>query len=315
MIQVEGLTKYYGDYKAIDRLSFFADEGEIVGFVGRNGSGKTTTIRVLTGYMPPSEGKAIIAGYDVFEDSLEVRRRIGYLPETVPLYREMSVWQYVEYMANLRGMPRLERKKQVGETLEMVNLYDRRNSLISSLSRGMRQRVGLAQALVHSPKVLIMDEPTVGLDPDQRQEMRALIKAVGQNRTVFLSSHDLAELEKLATRILVIDNGRIIAEDETDTLARRIQAETRFVVRVGGAHPDDVLKLIRATPHVREAYPIQGGVEVVSAADKDARPGVAAAVVNKRWELLELRSSGVSLEEVFMQLTAEPEKAPGEEEN
>jgi ABC-2 type transport system ATP-binding protein len=235
MIQVEGLTKYYGNYAAIDNISFHADAGEIVGFLGPNGAGKTTTMRILTGFMPPSEGRATVAGFDVYEDSLEVRKRIGYLPETVPLYKEMSVWQYVDYMAALHGLRGADRDDRVEETLDKVGMLERADSMIDSLSKGMRQRVGLAQALVHQPQVLILDEPTIGLDPRQVREVRQLIRDVGAERTVLLSTHILSEVSQLCSRILVINKGKIIAEDSPETLAQRLQGSLRFSVRVANA--------------------------------------------------------------------------------
>jgi ABC-2 type transport system ATP-binding protein len=305
MIQVEGLTKYYGNYKAIDSLSFHADAGEIVGFLGPNGAGKTTTMRILTGYMPPTEGRANIAGFDVYEDSLEVRRHIGYLPETVPLYKEMSVWQYVDYMAALHGVRGKEREDRVEEVLDKVALIDRADSMIDSLSRGMKQRVGLAQALVHRPSVLILDEPTVGLDPRQVREFRELIREIGQDRTVLLSTHILSEVSQLCSRILVINKGRIVAEDDPETLAARLQGAQRFFVRVGNAEPQTVAQAIKGISGVLEAYPTDRGVEVTSKKDKDPRPAVASTVVGQGWELLELQPMGMSMEDIFMQLTTE----------
>jgi ABC-2 type transport system ATP-binding protein len=303
MIQVEGLTKYYGDFRAVDRVSFYADVGEIVGFVGRNGAGKTTTIRILTGYMPPTSGSAKVAGFDVFEQSLDVRRRVGYLPETVPLYKEMTVWQYVNYMASLRGMRNPERTQRVETVLDMVDMLDRENSLVANISRGMRQRIGLAQSIVHNPDVLILDEPTAGLDPDQRIEMRETIREIGQDRTVFLSSHDLAELEKLCTRILVIDQGRIVAEDTPEALAGRLEGQNRFFIGLRGVDLAEAATLIGKLPGVTAAMLTDKGIEVSSSKDVDARPDVAAAVVKKKWELMELRPLAFSLEDIFLQLT------------
>jgi ABC-2 type transport system ATP-binding protein len=303
MIQVEGLTKYYGQFKAIDRLSFHAEAGEIVGFLGRNGAGKTTTMRILTGYMPATEGSATIAGYDIFEDSIKVRQHIGYLPETVPLYREMTVWQYIDYMASLRGMRRADRAEQVDEALDMVDMLDRADSMISSLSKGMRQRVGLAQAMVHQPEVLILDEPTIGLDPEQVIEVRELIRNLGQDRTVLLSSHNLDEVERLCTRILVIHEGRIVAEDTPASLAASMQGRNRFLVQVGNAEPEDVAAVLNDLENVLNAVVSSRGIEVESEQDQDARPAVAAAIVGRSWDLLELRPIQMQLEEIFLQLT------------
>lgn len=314
MIQVEGLTKYYGNFTAIDNISFHADAGEIVGFLGPNGAGKTTTMRILTGFMPPSDGRATVAGFDVYEDSLEVRKRIGYLPETVPLYKEMSVWQYVDYMASLHGLRGEDREDRVEETLDKVGMLERSDSMIDSLSKGMRQRVGLAQALVHRPQVLILDEPTIGLDPRQVREVRQLIREVGQDRTVLLSTHILSEVSQLCSRILVINKGKIIAEDSPQTLAQRLQGSLRFSVRVANADADAVVAALRGVPNVAEAHPLdRGAVEVVSIRDSDARPVVAATIINKGWDLLELQPMSMSVEEIYFQLVSDEDVAEEEE--
>jgi ABC-2 type transport system ATP-binding protein len=312
MIQVEGLTKYYGDFKAISNLSFHAEAGEIVGFLGPNGAGKTTTMRILTGYMPPNEGTARIAGHDVFEESLAARQHVGYMPETVPLYKELTVWQYVDYMAGLHGMRNPGRADRVGEVLDMVDMADRADSMISSLSKGMRQRVGLAQALVHHPDVLILDEPTLGLDPRQVREVRELIRELGQDRTVLLSTHILSEVNQLCSRILVINNGEIVAEDSPETLAARMQGSQRFFVRVGNAKPEEVADALREVKKVADVNLTERGVEVISQGDQDARPEVANLIVGREWDLLELRPTGMSLEDIFLQLTTDREIA-GEE--
>lgn len=314
MIQVEGLTKYYGNFKAINNLSFHAEAGEIVGFLGPNGAGKTTTMRILTGYMPPNSGTARIAGYDVLEESLEARRQIGYLPETVPLYKEMTVWQYVDYMADLRGLRNPDRADRVDEVLEMVDMADRADSMISSLSKGMRQRVGLAQALVHRPQVLILDEPTIGLDPRQVREVREIIRSIGHDRTVLLSTHILSEVSQLCSRILVISGGEIVAEDDPETLAARLQGSQRFLVRAAKTTPPELAEAIRGIKDVLEIYETENGVEVAAQSDKDIRPEVARLVVNNSWDLLEMRATGMSLEDIFLQLTTD-EHAAIEEEN
>src|SRR5512139_945319 len=209
MIQVEGLTKDYGPRRAIDALSFHAEPGEILGFLGPNGAGKTTTMRILTGYMPPTEGTAKVAGFDVFEQSIDVRRHVGYLPETVPLYPDMTVQGYVRYIADLRGVP--EAASRVEDVLKTVGMYDRRHSLIRNISKGMRQRVGLAQAMVHDPEVLILDEPTIGLDPQQVADLRAFIRDLGSRHTIMFSTHILSEAEQICDRVAIINEGRIVA--------------------------------------------------------------------------------------------------------
>lgn len=313
MIQVEGLTKYYGPFKAIDSLSFHADTGEIVGFLGPNGAGKTTTMRILTGYMPPSEGRATIAGFDVFEQSMEVRERVGYMPETVPLYKELTVWQYVDYMAALHGMRNPGRSERVDEVLERVGMLERADSMIDSLSKGMRQRVGLAQAIVHRPEVLILDEPTIGLDPRQVREVRELIREIGEDRTVLLSTHILSEVSQLCSRILIINKGQIVAEDSPATLSKRLQETNRFFVRVGKANSKEVAKALRGVKGVAEVYPTEQGVEITAAEQEDPRPAVAAVIAQNSWDLLEMRSMDMSLEDIFLQLTTD--EAVDEEED
>lgn len=311
MIQVEGLTKYYGDFAAIDHISFHAEAGEIVGFLGPNGAGKTTTMRILTGYMPPNEGTARIAGYDVFEESLQVRENVGYLPETVPLYKEMTVWKYIDYMAALRGMRGPDRVERVDEVLEQVDMLDRADSMIASLSKGMRQRVGLAQALVHRPKVLILDEPTIGLDPRQVREVRELIRSLGQDRTVLLSTHILSEVSQLCSRILVINKGRIVAEDSPETLSSRMQDTQRFLVRVGKAELSDVAEAIKAVEGVEDVYVGENAIEFSGPTGSDVRPKVASLIATSDWDLLEMREVGMSLEDIFLQLTTDEEMEEG----
>ena len=225
MIQVNGLTKYYGARRAIDNLTFDAEQGEIVGFLGPNGAGKTTTMRILTGYMPPTDGTAVVAGYDVVEESMEVRKRVGYLPETVPLYEDMTALDYLKFMADLRRIPNAEERAY--ETLEGVNLHDRADSYIGTFSKGMRQRVGLAQALIHRPEVLILDEPTIGLDPAQVVEMRNVIREIGKDRTVLLSTHILSEAQQICDRVLIINKGQIVTEDTPENLQSRLVGAQR----------------------------------------------------------------------------------------
>src|SRR5258706_14935596 len=220
MIEVEGVTKRYGERTAINGLTFQANKGEVVGFLGPNGAGKTTTMRILTGYMPPSEGKGKVAGYDLLTESLEVRRRVGYLPENVPLYPEMTVVQYLDFMAELRQIA--DRNDRVDEVMEQVHIAERADSFIGNLSKGLRQRVGLAQALLHKPEVLILDEPTIGLDPAQIIDVRKLIRDVGKERTVLLSTHILSEAQQICDRILIINKGKIVVEDTPENLQSKL---------------------------------------------------------------------------------------------
>lgn len=313
MIQVEGLTKYYGHLKAVDDLTFHVAAGEIVGFLGPNGAGKTTTMRILTGFMPPNAGTARIAGFDILEQSLEVRRRVGYMPETIPLYQEMSVWGYISYMAELHGIPAHVRNDRVGSVLAEVDMLDRAHSLISNLSKGMRQRVGLAQALVHEPEVLILDEPTIGLDPRQVREVRDLIRDIGKDRTVLLSTHILSEASQLCGRVLIINRGKIVAEDTPEALSTRLQGAERFLLRASGAEPEAIVAALNELEQVQAASATALGVEVLSAPGGDARPTVATMVVTKGWDLLELRPLDLTLEDIFLQLTTEEETTLVEE--
>lgn len=302
MIKVSGLTKDYGARRAINNLNFDAQQGEIVGFLGPNGAGKTTTMRILTGYMPPTDGEAIVAGYDVVEESLEVRRRVGYLPETVPLYTDMVVFDYLKFMGELRKIPNVDAR--VEEVLDMVGLIDRANGFIGNLSKGMRQRVGLAQALLHRPEVLILDEPTIGLDPGQVVEVRELIREIGKERTVLLSTHLLYEAQNLCDRVLIINKGKIVAEDTTENLQARLLGAERVVVRVRGESDDlsDTIKKVKGVQRV-ETHD-DGAVEFEFSSGKDLRPEVAKQVIKDGYDLLELRPLGMSLEEIFLELTS-----------
>jgi ABC-2 type transport system ATP-binding protein len=306
MIQVSGLTKRYGARLAINNLHFEARPGEITGFLGPNGAGKTTTMRILTGYMPPSAGTATVAGFDILNQSLEVRRRVGYLPETVPLYPEMTAFDYLKFMADLRHLPNAA--EIVDETLEMVGLEERTNSLIGNLSKGMRQRVGLAQALIHRPQVLILDEPTIGLDPGQVKDMRQVIREVGQERTVLLSTHILSEAQQLCDRILIINKGELVAEDTPEALqAKLLHAETGRI-RVRGGDIASLHTSLSALPGIEYAtLAAEDTIEFRTAPNKDMLPEVARLAVNSGFDLLELRPVGLSLEEIFLKLTREPE--------
>jgi len=303
MIDVEHLTKQYGDFTALRDVSFHVGKGEVVGFLGPNGAGKTTTMRILTGFMPASSGTARVAGYDVFYDSLEARRRIGYLPETVPLYNEMTVRGYLAHMARLRGVRR--RKEAVERSLEATHLEDRADTIIAKLSKGYRQRVGLAQALVHDPDVLILDEPTIGLDPKQILEVRELIRELGRDHTVILSTHILPEVSQICGRVIIINEGSIVAEDSPENLIAIIGGGDRLFVDVD-APAESVLKTLRQIPHIIRVEPgRQRGYEVTCAVGADCRAEIARQIVSSGWGLLEMRPTGLSLEEVFLKLTTE----------
>jgi ABC-2 type transport system ATP-binding protein len=311
MIRVEGLTKDYGARRAISDLTFEANQGEIVGFLGPNGAGKTTTMRILTGYMPPTEGSASVAGYDVVSESLEVRKRVGYLPETVPLYTDMTAFEYLKFMADLRQLP--DSQERAEEALELVGLESRAESYISSLSKGMRQRVGLAQALIHHPEVLILDEPTIGLDPGQVVEVRKVIREMGKQRTVLLSTHILSEAQQICDRVLIINKGKIIAEDTPQNLQSRLVGSERASLRVRG-DSDGLSKIVNKVKGVESVHNASdGAVEFQFAPGQDVRPEVAKAVIGAGFDLLELRPVGMSLEEIFLELTREDVRPAGKE--
>ncbi len=314
MIDVENLTKAYGPRLAVDDLTFHVDKGEIVGFLGPNGAGKTTTMRMLTGYMPPTDGCASIAGFDTFTQSLDARRHIGYLPETVPLYPEMSVEDYLDFMAALRHVS--NRRAAVERAMEATHIEDRARTNIGKLSKGYRQRVGLAQALLHDPDVLILDEPTIGLDPRQIIEVRELIKSLAGQHTILISTHILPEVEQICSRVLIIHRGKLVAEDTPKNLGARLKGAERIGLQVSG----DGAKLKKALAGVPGVQSVEsradGRYEVSVAPDQDVRAQLAATIVNGGWGLLELAPVGMSLEDIFLQLTQEEPQAaeePGEE--
>jgi len=313
MIQVEELTKDYGPRRAIDDLTFNAEKGEILGFLGPNGAGKTTTMRILCGYMPPTSGRATVAGFDIIEESLEVRRRVGYLPETVPLYPDMAVFDYLKFMADLRHLPDAE--ERVDDVLEQVHMTDRAEGYIANLSKGMRQRIGLAQALLHKPEVLILDEPTIGLDPAQILEVRNLIRELGREHTVLLSTHILSEAQQVCNRVLIINKGRIVVEDTPDNLQARLAGAQRYSLGVRGEAEglESLVASIAGIAHLNVRG--DGSLEFETVPGQDVRPEVARVVVNHGYDLLELRPIGMSLEEIFLQLTRdEPEPPQMQEE-
>lgn len=302
MIRVNELTKNFGERRAVDGINFEARQAEILGFLGPNGAGKTTTMRMLTGYMPPSSGSATIAGFDIVKESLEVRKRVGYLPETVPLYSDMSLFDYLQFFADLRHLPNAE--AAIAETLEMVGLTDRAGGYIGNLSKGMRQRIGLAQALLHKPEVLILDEPTIGLDPAQIIEVRNLIREIGKERTVLLSTHILSEAQQLCDRILIINKGKIVVEDTPENLQSRLAGAERVHLRVRG-EADELANKIRQIKGIQEVLqvPGEGLLEFQFAPGKDLRPEVARLAIESNYDLLEMRPINLSLEEIFLELT------------
>jgi ABC-2 type transport system ATP-binding protein len=316
VIEVQRLTKRYGPVTAVDDVSFRAERGEILGFLGPNGAGKTTTMRILTGYMPPTEGKAVVGGYDVQEQPIEAKRRTGYLPETPPLYPDMSVRDYLDFCARIKGVPGAERSTRVKNAMIKTRIADVGQRHCGKLSKGYRQRVGLAQALLHNPEVLILDEPTAGLDPKQIIETRQLIKELGGDHTIILSTHILPEVSQTCNRIVIINKGRVVAVDTPDNLTARLRGtETMFLqVDAAGTNPQEALQTVPGVTHVRVAdtRDTVTALEVESEAGRDVRRDLAATVVTRGWGLLELRPMRMSLEEIFLHLTTEDTAAAAE---
>ncbi len=314
MIEVQHLTKRYGRVTAVDDVSFRVERGEILGFLGPNGAGKTTTMRILTGYMPATEGKAIVAGFDVFDQPLDAKRRTGYLPETPPLYPDMTVLEYLEFVAKIKGVAGPERKQRVNAVIERTRIGDMSSRLCSKLSKGYRQRVGLAQSLIHNPDVLILDEPTAGLDPKQIIETRELVKELAGDHTVILSTHILPEVSQTCQRVVIINKGRVVAVDTPDNLTARLGGSQTIYLQVdaGESDPSVVLGTIAGVMRVVETdrHEERVGYEVESEQGHDIRRDLARTVVTSGWGLLELRPMRLSLEEIFLSLTTEETDAP-----
>jgi ABC-2 type transport system ATP-binding protein len=309
VIEVQHLTKRYGRVTAVDDVSFRVERGEILGFLGPNGAGKTTTMRILTGYMPATEGRAVVAGFDVFNEPLEAKRRTGYLPETPPLYPDMTVREYLDFVARIKAVPSAERKSRVDAIMERTRVADMATRHCAKLSKGYRQRVGLAQALIHNPEVLILDEPTAGLDPKQIIETRDLIRNLAGDHTIILSTHILPEVAQTCQRVIIINRGRVVAVDTPDNLTARLRgAETMFVqVDAPGQDVAAALAAIGGVTRVvaADGRGPAGGYEVESDRGTDVRREIARTVVNRGWGLLELRPMRMSLEEIFLQVTTD----------
>ncbi len=308
MIEVQGLTRRYGELVAIEDVAFRVEEGEVMGFLGPNAAGKTTTMRILTGFLAPHAGRAAIGGHDVVDHPLEARRSVGYLPETVPLYPEMTVVSYLRYMAGIRGVPRRGERDRIDDVLSRCGLHDRRNDLLGKLSKGFRQRVGIAQALIHDPPVLILDEPTEGLDPKQILEVRELIKSMAGRRTVVLCSHILPEVQMTCGRVVIIDRGRTIAEGTPEELQRRVTASETVDVRVRGVGGE----IEQAIAGLDGVLSVQGEQDdaiwagrVETAGGDAIRERIAQVVVQQGWGLVDMVALKLSLEDIFLQLTTE----------
>jgi ABC-2 type transport system ATP-binding protein len=317
LITVENLTKRYAAKTAIEGMSFQVEKGEILGFLGPNGAGKTTTMRIITGYMPATDGTVRVDGFEVFDNPLEVRRRIGYLPENPPLYLEMQVSGYLRFVAKIKGVPKDRLASEVSRVMEMVNITDVKDRIIAKLSKGYKQRVGIAQALLNDPPVLILDEPTIGLDPKQIHEVRELIQRLAGNHTVVLSTHILPEVEQTCHRVIIIDHGKIVAVDTPQNLRFQMQGAERIFMEVRGPAPEVAAKL-RSMPgvmDVRELAENDGRhrFQVEGQLGKEIRSELARLVVESGWGLLELQAATMSLEDIFIKLTTaeELEKAGG----
>jgi ABC-2 type transport system ATP-binding protein len=311
MIQATGLTHFYGPQPAIEEVNFTVKRGEILGFLGPNGAGKTTTMRILTGFMPPTEGKVTLGGYDVVDQSLEVRKLVGYLPETVPLYTEMPVTSYLKYMGTLRRMNSKDIKRRITEVIELCRLNDYSKTIIGKLSKGYRQRVGIAQAILHEPEVLVMDEPTIGIDPIQVVETRRLIQDLGKQQTVVLSSHILPEVSMVCGRVLIIHQGHIVAEDTPDNLAQRLQGSEQLEIEIGGPPKEvtAVLNKIEGVVEVNYRHLNDKDIYSVKASEAlDLRDEISRAVISSGWSLLSMQLTSMSLEDIFLRLTTEEEQ-------
>lgn len=307
MIEVKNLTKSYGSKKAVSNISFKAEEGQVLGFLGPNGAGKSTTMNILTGYLSSTEGQAFINGVDILEEPLKAKSFIGYLPEQPPLYFDMTVNEYLNFVYKLKGS-KLPKKSHLNEICDIVRIGDVRGRLIKNLSKGYKQRVGFAQALVGNPGVLILDEPTVGLDPKQIIEIRTLIKRLGKNHTVILSSHILPEVQAVCDRIVVINKGRIVADDSAGSLAKNLSADHKLVLHAEGS-PEEIKKLLEGIPQMQRVFVNRSVEEKVNEFYLEAKEGadirrdVFKKLASRGYPILMMRSNELSLEEVFLKLT------------
>ena len=314
MITASNLTKRFGDKLAVDSLSFEMTAGEVLGFLGPNGAGKTTTMRMLTCYFPPTSGSATVAGFDIYTDSKRIRQNIGYLPELVPLHPEMTPREFVGFAAAAKGVPHADRKRFVEEALDRCNLMTVSNQVISQLSRGFRQRVGLAQAIVNKPKVLILDEPTVGLDPAQILDIRALIRDIAEHSTVLLSTHILPEVEAICSKVIIISGGVIRALDTPENLTKSLSATQRILLEVEGVESAEAtaqLGKLTGVVEVHSSGPNAYHIEVPR--DQDPRPEIARLVVEKGWRLLTLQNLSMKLEDIFLQVVTKERLAQAQD--
>ena len=311
MISVEGLTRYYGDTRAISDVTFNVQKGEILGLLGPNAAGKTTTMRILTCFMPPTSGKAKVAGFDIFENSMDVRRITGYLPENPPLYTDMVVRDYLDFVAKLKGVEKSRRSTELDIVVEKVSIGNVQKSLIGKLSKGYKQRVGLAQSLINNPQIVILDEPTVGLDPKQIIEIRELIKNLRGEHTVILSSHILPEIEQTCDRVVIINEGKVVAEDTVENLTNRLQGGERTLLQVEGPE-DGVRKALESASGIKSLdvnTVSESLLELIVESDQDIRKELASLIVKNNFGLLGLTAEKFTLEDIFLHLTTKEEAA------
>ena len=313
MIEVSDITKNFGDFPAVSSLTFSVEQGEILGFLGPNGAGKSTTMKIITGFMPPTSGTVEVAGFDIVEHSLDARKHIGYLPETVPLYTDMTVSDYLSFMGTIRGMSSTEIKSRRSEVIDLCRLEEYQTTIIGKLSKGYRQRVGIAQAILHEPDVLILDEPTIGIDPIQVVETRQLIKDLGKDHTLILSSHILPEVSMICDRVIIIHEGQIVAIDDPVNLGTNLSGIERVELEVKGPN-SEIINVLESVPGVEdiERIRVSGGAyhryHITVSLGQDIRTDLASKVIENGWGLLKLQSLGMSLEEIFLRLTIEEEQ-------
>jgi ABC-2 type transport system ATP-binding protein len=310
LIHVEGLTRYYGDKRAISDVSFDVNEGEILGMLGPNAAGKTTAMRILTCFMPATSGTATVGGYDIFEQSMDVRRITGYLPENPPLYPELTVTKYLEFVCKIKGVSKDRRKAEIDSVFEKASLGDVRNGVIGKLSKGYKQRVGLAQSLINNPKIVILDEPTVGLDPKQIIEIRELIKNLSGDHTVILSSHILPEIEQTCERVVIINEGEVVAEDSVDNLTKRLKGGERNILLLEGDEQKirDTFSKIELVRSVEVKRNKENEFRITVESDSDIRKTLAKTAIDNGFGLLELSSDKFTLEDIFLHLTTKEEE-------
>jgi len=305
MISAQNLTRRFGGFTAVDNVSFEVGKGEIIGFIGPNGAGKTTTMRILTGFLPASEGRAVVAGHDVFEDSMSVRKKVGYLPETPPLYPELSIGVYLKFIAEIRGIPSSKRTTRIGEVMELVGLSGWENRILGSLSKGYRQRVGLAQAVIHDPEVLVLDEPASGLDPTQVVGIREFIVDLASRRTVILSTHILPEVERICPRVVMINQGKIVADGALDEVCSKGGGGVRYRVALKGSEDDNLAVLVSDLGVVDTVTPgghTEGFQELIVHAPGDPRTAIAGLATQNGWQIKAMEKVSPSLEEAFLKI-------------